>query len=42
MHEADLAALGNPNYMGMLDQVIASQGRVFVGTWYEYRAISTH
>ena len=20
--------------MGMLDQVIASQGRVFVGTWY--------
>ena len=34
----DVPGLGlrslNPNYLGMLDQVICSGGRVFVGTWY--------
>lgn len=24
----------NPNYLGMLDQVVCAGGRVFVGTWY--------
>jgi hypothetical protein len=24
----------NKNYFGMIDQVVASKGRVFVGTWF--------
>ena len=27
-------SLGDPNFVGMVEQIIASQGRVFVGTWY--------
>lgn len=32
----DLAGLGSvdPNYMGMIDTIVASRGRVFVGTWF--------
>jgi len=26
-------SLGDPNFVGMVEQVLASQGRVFVGTW---------
>ena len=26
--------LSNPNWIGMVEQVIASQGRIFVGTWW--------
>lgn len=32
----DLAGLGNldPNYMGMIDTIVASRGRAFAGTWF--------
>ena len=32
----DLAQLGDldPNYMGMIDTIVASQGRAFAGTWF--------
>lgn len=32
----DLAGLSdvNPNYLGMIDQVVCSKGRVFFGTWF--------
>lgn len=32
----DLAGLRdiNPNYLGMIDQVITTRGKVFVGTWF--------
>ena len=32
----DMAGLGDldPNYMGMIDTIVASRGRVFGGTWF--------
>jgi hypothetical protein len=26
--------LEDPNYVGMLEQIVAAKGRIFVGTWY--------
>jgi hypothetical protein len=33
MEFADLKSL-NPNYLGMIDQVICTRGKLFVGTWF--------
>ncbi len=30
---ADLSSI-NPNYLGMIDQIVCTQGEIFVGTWF--------